>query len=237
MTRSNPKSLTLRGIADGLPFLLVIAPFGLLFGVVATEAGLNLAETMGMTVLVIAGAAQFAALQQMVADTPIVMVLATALAVNLRMAMYSASLTPWLGKAPLWKRAAVAYLLVDQSYMLAHVKFEREPRLSLADRLRYYFGTMILIGPAWYAATFAGALVGQAIPPEFALDFAVPITFLAMIAPMMKTLAHVASASTSVLAALAFAWLPYGTGLLVAAVAAMVVGAGVEVAMEKRRAP
>ncbi|OIP83861.1 MAG: branched-chain amino acid transporter AzlC [Rhodobacterales bacterium CG2_30_65_12] len=236
MTRSNPKSLTLRGMADGLPFVLVIGPFGLLFGVVATEAGLNLAETMGMTVLVIAGAAQFAALQQMVADTPIVMILATALAVNLRMAMYSASLTPWLGKAPLWKRAAVAYLMVDQVYMLAHLKYERDPGLSLADRLRYYFGTMIPIGPAWYAATFTGALVGQAIPPEFALDFAVPITFLAMIAPMMKTLAHLAAAATSVLAALAFAGLPYGTGLLVAAAAAMAVGSGVEVAMEKRRA-
>jgi branched chain amino acid efflux pump len=236
MTRSNPKSLTLKGITDGAPFLLVVAPFGLLFGVVATEAGLNLVETMGMTVLVIAGAAQFAALQQMVADTPIVMVLITALAVNLRMAMYSASLTPWLGEAPLWKRAAVAYLMVDQAYMLGHLKFEREPGLSLAERLSYYFGTMILIGPAWYGASFLGALVGQAIPPEFALDFAVPITFLAMIAPMVRTLAHLAAAATSVVMALVLAGLPYGTGLLVAAASAMAVGAGVEVMMERRAA-
>jgi predicted branched-subunit amino acid permease len=234
MTRSNPKSLTLQGVSDSLPFMLVVSPFGLLFGVVATEAGLNVAETMGMTVLVIAGAAQFTALQQMVADTPIAIVLITALAVNLRMAMYSASLTPWIGKAPLWQRAAAAYLLVDQSYILGHLKFEREPDLSLGERMRYYFGTMILIGPFWYAATFVGALVGKAIPPEFALDFAVPITFLAMIAPMVKTLAHLAAALTSVVMALLFAGLPYGTGLLVAAASAMVVGAGLEVAMGRR---
>lgn len=236
MPRSIPRSLAMKGMTDGAPFLLVVAPFGLLFGVVATEAGLNLAETMAMTVLVIAGAAQFAALQQMVADTPIVMVLVTALAVNLRMAMYSASMTPWLGKAPLWKRAFVAYLMVDQAYMLAHLKFEREPELSLTERLQYYFGTMILIGPAWYAATFVGALVGKAIPPSFALDFAVPITFLAMIAPMVKTLAHLAAATTSVSVALLFAGLPYGTGLLVAAASAMAVGAFVEIATERRAA-
>ncbi|GKY86944.1 AzlC family ABC transporter permease [Sinisalibacter aestuarii] len=236
MTRSNPKSLALRGFYDGTPFVLVVVPFALLFGVVATEAGLNVAETMGMSILVIAGAAQFAALQQMVADTPLVMILITALAVNLRMAMYSASLTPWLGKAPLWKRAVAAYLMVDQSYMLGHAKFEREPDLTLSQRLSYYFGIMTLIAPVWYAASYVGALAGKAIPPEFALDFAVPITFLAMIAPMVKSLAHLAAAVTSVVLALLFAGLPYGTGLLVAAACAMAVGAGVEVAMG-RRAP
>jgi len=236
MIRSNPKSFVWQGARDGAPFILVVVPFALLFGVVATEAGLELAEVMGMSVLVIAGAAQFAALQQMVADTPIVMILATALAVNLRMAMYSASLTPYLGAAPLWQRACAAYLMVDQSYMLSVAKYETEPEMTLRDRLHYYFGTMILIGPAWYCASLVGALVGQAIPPEFALDFAVPITFLAMIAPMLRTLAHVAAASTSVLLALALAGLPYGTGLLIAAAAAMVVGASVEVMAGRARA-
>ena len=236
MTRSNPKSLALRGARDAAPFVLVVVPFALLFGVVATEAGLNIAETMGMSVLVIAGAAQFAALQQMVADTPTVMILATALAVNLRMAMYSASLTPFLGAAPLWQRACAAYLMVDQSYMLSVAKYETEPDLTLRERVHYYFGTMILIGPAWYVASLVGALVGKAIPPEFALDFAVPITFLAMIAPMLRTLAHVAAAATSVVLALAFASLPYGTGLLIAAAAAMVVGATAEVLAGRARA-
>ncbi|SMH40724.1 AzlC family ABC transporter permease [Maritimibacter sp. HL-12] len=235
MPRSNPKSLVWLGARDGAPFMLVIVPFALLFGVVATEAGLNIAEVMGMSVLVIAGAAQFAALQQMVGDAPVLMVLATALAVNLRMAMYSASLTPYLGAAPLWKRAFASYLMVDQSYMLSIAKYETEPAMTLSERLRYYFGTMMLIGPMWYVASFVGAVVGKAIPPEFALDFAVPITFLAMIAPMLRTLAHVAAAATSVVVALVLAGLPYGAGLLVAAALAMAVGAGVEVAMQRAR--
>ncbi len=73
--------------------------------------------------------------------------LATALAVNLRMAMYSASLTPYLGRAKLWQRAAVAYLLVDQSYALSHLKYETEPALTLSERLRYFFGVITPVAP------------------------------------------------------------------------------------------
>ncbi len=225
---SSPKSTYLRGVLDGLPFVLVVVPFAMLFGVVATEAGLRVAETMGFSVLIIAGAAQFAALQMMQDGAPVVLILAVALAVNLRMAMYSAALVPYLGAAPLWKRALVAYLLVDQSYVLAHAKYESQPDLTISRRLAYFFGTVTPVAPLWYAATLAGALAGQAIPPGMALDFAVPITFLAMIAPMLKSLAHVVAALVSVIGALALAWMPFGTGLLVAAALAMAAGAEVE---------
>ena len=236
MPISKPKSVYWQGFRDGLPFLLVVSPFALLFGVVAVESGLTLLETMSFSFLVIAGAAQFTALQLMIEEAPTLIVLASALAVNLRMAMYSASLTPHFGKAPMWKRAIAAYLMVDQSYALSSLKFEREPEMSLSDKLAYYFGCITPIAPMWYGMTLAGALLGSAIPPEFALDFAVPITFIAMIAPALRTLAHVAAASVSIVLALAFAWMPYNGGLLIAAVTAMMVGAQTEVWMERRAA-
>jgi predicted branched-subunit amino acid permease len=224
-----------RGLRGGAPFILVIAPFGLLFGVIGTEAGLNIAQVMGFTVLVIAGAAQFTAIQLMVEDAPTLIILATSLAVNLRMAMYSASLTPHLGRAPLWQRALVAYGLVDQSYAVSILEFERNPSLSLPERVAFFMGSFMVVAPWWYAATLAGALLGSAIPPEFALDFAIPITFLALVAPALRTLAHVVAALVSACLALALAGLPYGTGLLLAAVAAMAAGALTEILMERRR--
>ncbi|WP_371170380.1 AzlC family ABC transporter permease [Aliiroseovarius sp. 2305UL8-7] len=235
MTSSNPKRHFLRGCRDALPFILVIAPFALLFGVVATEAGLNVVEVMGFTVLVIAGAAQFAAVQLMTENAPTLIVILTALAVNLRMAMYSASLTPYLGKAPLWQRALVAYVMVDQAYALSQIKFEQEPELTVTERVGYYLGTVVPLVPLWYGAAYAGAVAGAQIPASFALDFALPITFLAMIAPALRTLAHVAAAVTSVVLALLLAWMPFGSGLLFAAIAAMIVGAQVELVMERRQ--
>lgn len=217
-----------RATRGALPFVIVVGPFGLLFGVVASEAGLDLLAVMAMSVLVIAGAAQFTALQLMLDHAPTVIVILTALAVNLRTAMYSAALTPHLGAAPLRTRAFAAYLLVDQTFAASLGEYERRPAMTLTEKVAYFFGSAAPVVPVWYGATLAGALIGQEIPPEYALDFAVPITFLAITAPMVRTLAHLVAAAVSVALALALAWMPYNSGLLIAAVLAMMAGAEVE---------
>ncbi len=87
MTEQSVGKFFWQGMKAGSPFIIVVVPFGLLFGVVATEAGLNLVETMSMSFLVIAGASQFAALSLMQENAPLLIILGTALAVNMRMAM------------------------------------------------------------------------------------------------------------------------------------------------------
>jgi len=234
MNTGTDKSAYLAGVRAGAPFLLVIVPFALLFGVVGSEAGLNLAEVMGFSVLVIAGASQFTALHLMSENAPTLIILATALAVNLRMAMYSASLTPHLGAAPLWQRALMAYFLVDQTFAVGLARYETEPDMPLHRKVAYFFGVVTPICPMWYAMTLTGALVGQRIPPEYALDFAVPITFLALVAPALRTFAHVAAAGVSVALGLALAFIPYNGGLLIAALGGMMTGAQVELWMQRR---
>jgi predicted branched-subunit amino acid permease len=236
MAYSTATSAFWRGARDALPFLLVVGPFALLFGVVATEAGFAILESLAFSVLVIAGAAQFAALQQMSENAPTIIVILTALAVNMRMAMYSAALLPWLGAAPLWQRAAIAYLNTDQTYAMSIAEYERRAGMTISERVAYFFGLAAPVAPAWYGMTVAGALLGRQIPPQFALDFALPITFIAILAPMLRTLAHVAAALTSIVATLALSPLPYNTGLLVAAALAMAVGAQTELWAERRRA-
>ncbi|MEO0750249.1 MAG: AzlC family ABC transporter permease [Pseudomonadota bacterium] len=228
MTRQTTKSPFWMGCRDAAPFLLVVGPFAVLFGVVATEAGLNLLETMTFSVLVIAGAAQLTGLQLMVDQAPVLVVLASALAVNLRMAMYSASLTPHLGGAPLWTRALAAYFIVDQSYGLSILKFEQNPGWDLRQKLAYFWGTVAPVCPFWYVFTMVGALIGTSIPESFALDFALPICFLAIITPMLRTRAHLSAALVSIVLSLLFAWLPYNLGLLVAGLAGMMTGAEIE---------
>lgn len=228
------KSAYWQGFRDGAPFFLVVTPFALLFGVVATESGLSVIEALSFSVVVIAGAAQFTALQLLVDNAPVFVALASALAVNLRMAMYSASLTPHLGRAPMWQRALIAYFLVDQSYACSIIAYERHRDWTVPEKVAYFFGVITPICPMWYAMTLLGALIGNAIPPEFGLDFAVPITFIALIAPMLRTGAHRAAALASVVLALGFAWMPFNLGLMVAALGAMMVGAQVEVVLRRR---
>ena len=156
------------------------------------------------------------------------------LAVNLRMAMYSAALTPHLGQASRGMRALVAYLIVDQIYVMAQAEYEAKPNMSLPAKLAYFLGAALVIFPLWYGFTWLGAITGSGIPPELALDFALPIVFIAMIAPALRTWAHIAAAFTSIVLALALAWMPSGMGLILAGLAAMHVGARVETMMETR---
>ncbi len=224
------------GLLHSLPFLLVILPFGLLFGVFAAEAGLDLWQVLGFSLLVLAGASQFTAVQLLADQAPVFVVVVSALAVNLRMAMYSASIVPWIGQARPGARAAVAYLMIDQTYALAMQHYEKHPRLRLDQRLAYFFGTALGACLPWVVVSLIGAKLGNAIPESWALDFAIPITFLAMIAPMLRTLAHLAAAFVAMVAALAFAFLPSGLGMLIAAPLAMATGALVETWTERRKA-
>jgi predicted branched-subunit amino acid permease len=234
MATTTTKSAYWKGVADGLPFVLVIIPFSTLFGLLATEAGLNVFETLAFSVVVIAGAAQFTALQLMQENAPTIVVLASALAVNLRMAMYSASLTPYIGAAPLWQRAATAYLTVDQAYVCAISQYEKHPQMTIPERISYFFGAVTPVVPLWYGFTFIGAFLGAQIPDSWALDFAIPITFLAMIAPMFRTAAHVVAALVAVVVSLLAAQIPYSLGLIVAGVAGMMAGAQTELWLTRR---
>ena len=70
MSSTTAKSAYREGVWAGAPFFFVAAPFSVLFGVLATEAGLSFVEVMGMTVIVIAGSAQFTAVQLMTEAAP-----------------------------------------------------------------------------------------------------------------------------------------------------------------------
>ncbi len=229
----DPRARFAEGVRAGLPFVIVVAPFGLLFGTVGADAGLGFAEIMGFSVLVIAGASQFAVLQLLVDQAPLAVAVFTGLAVNLRMAMYSASLMPHFVGVSLGLRALAAYVMVDQVYALSIQRFT-QGELDRAERVAFYFGNAAPVIPIWYLATVAGALLGGNIPPALALDFAVPITFIAMVAPMLQTLPSVVAALVAVATSLLAVELPLNLGVVVGGLAGTVSGALAETLWEQR---
>ncbi|MGB0659022.1 MAG: AzlC family ABC transporter permease [Mangrovicoccus sp.] len=223
-----------RGYLDCAPFILIVIPYSMLFGVVARDAGLDLLQTMSMSVLVIAGAAQFTALALLQDQAPVFIALLTSLAVNLRMAMYSAALVPHLGHAPLGMRALMSYLMVDQAFAVAVRTYEDHPDMPQSVKVAYYMGAMMLICPFWYGFSFLGAVIGESIPAALQLDFAVPVCFIALLAPLLRSAAHMVAAFVSVLASIAFAWLPWSLGIIAAALIAMIAGAQTELWLKRR---
>ena len=230
----NSRKAFLRGAAHALPFFVVIVPFAMLFGVLSAEAGLGPWETQIFSVAVFAGASQLAALQLMQDQAPLLVILATGLAVNLRMMMYSVALTPHLGGAPLGIRAAIAYFLVDQSFALSLAEFEKRAEMGLPERIAYFFGTVAPITVIWNISTAVGAQMGRAVPESWGLDFAMPITFIGMTAAMLRSLPHGMAMVVSVGVTLMLWAMPYGTGLLIGAAAGMAAGAVAESWKERR---
>lgn len=216
------------GLISSMPFILVTVPLSVLFGVVAKDAGLDILQVAAMSIVVIAGSSQFAAIALMQEQAPVFIAIAAALAVNLRMAMYSAALQPHVGKASLRARMLIAYAMVDQTFALSLKTFEARPTMTLSEKIGYYFGCVACICPFWYAGCVVGALIGQAVPPELSLDFAVPICFIAVLAPMLRSLPHIMAAIAASVTTVIFGGLPWNLALPLAGIVGMITGAQVE---------
>ena len=106
----------------------------------------------------------------------------------------------------------VSYFMVDQAYAASILKYDDSPQMTPRQKLAYYMGVVTPVCPMWYVATYAGAVLGDVIPPTLPIDFAVPITFLALIVPMLRSLAHVVAALVSIIGVLVFAFVPFNLG-------------------------
>lgn len=215
------------GVWAALPVLLAVAPFGFIFGTVATEAGLSALQTMAYTTIVIAGASQLAALQVLVDGAPVAIAILTGAVVNMRMAMYSASIAAhWQSVGMLW-RVPAAWFLHDQAFALSMARYQARPDEPVADKLGYYFGVGLTTSCVWIIATALGILLGAQIPPAWGLDFAVPATFLAVCAPMIRGTANVVAAAVAAVMAVLLFWVPSGFGLMIASIIGIAAGMAV----------
>jgi len=218
-----------QGVRDVTPLLLGIIPFGFIAGIATVNAGLGLPEAVGLSAIVFAGAAQLAALDLIGRDAPLAIVVVTAVVINLRMLMYSASLAPHLQHLSSRTKAAVAYLLTDQAYALAIARYRTaESTRSIA----YYFGVAATLWVVWQLTTVAGVVLGTSVPESLGLEFAVPLVFLALLIPAMEDGPTTVAGLLGGTVAVATAGLPLNLGLLVGATAGILAGLLTEARME-----
>jgi 4-azaleucine resistance transporter AzlC len=209
------------------PILLGIVPFGLIAGISAVSVGLSPLHGVGMSILVFAGASQLAALQLIGRDAPFLVVAATALIINARFVMYSASLAPHFDGASTGRKALLAYLLTDQAYAFSIRRYAERDETVLA-RLSYYLGAAITLWVTWQISTAVGAFVGTSIPDAWSLDFAIPLVFIALLVPAIRDRADGVAAGIAAVLAVLLVGLPYNLGLPLAATTGIVAGIIVE---------
>ena len=213
MSDSSRRSEFVAGVRAELPLLVGVAPFGFAYGAYAVEAGLSTGMAQAMSAIVFGGASQFIGVGQMVADVPGAIVVLTALLVNARHGLYSASLAPYVDHLPARWRWLLAYLLTDEGYAAALPRYLTGDSSPL--RHWYLLGTCAALWVSWQVTTALGIVVGQAVPESWALEFALPLTFIALIVPLLRERPAIAAAVVSGAAAtIGFRW-EYGINILV----------------------
>lgn len=204
------------------PILLGVAPFGIVAGATAVEVGLGLPEAVGFSTVIFAGASQLAALDLLGRDAPAVVAVITALVINLRLVMYSASMAPHFAPKPLRQRLFGGYLLTDQAYAITIARLGREPRF--AHWFPYYVGAGAALWVTWQTTTILGVFVGDAVPESVPLDFAVPMAFLALLAPAITDRPTFTAAVVAAAVATSAAPLPANLGMMLGALSGIGVG-------------
>lgn len=207
------------GFRSMAPILTGVIPFGAVMGTVCSDAKLSLAQSSGMNFIVYAGASQLAAVDLMTKNAASVVVIFTGLIINLRFLLYSAALSPVVQRSHFLIKLFSAYSLTDQAYavMSAHENKLKTPH----DSTHFYLGASVCMMLVWHASVIAGYIFGNFAPASLSLDFAVPLSFVALVVPTIKNKSYLFVGLFSSVLSLLLHPLPFKIGLMITALASI----------------
>ncbi len=225
------------GVKAQLPILLGIMPFGLIYGVLALDAGLSPFAAFSMSWVVFAGSAQFIAAGLFAAGAPIPVLVLTTFVVNLRHMLYSASMAPYLKHLPPRWKWGIAYLLTDEVYATIITRYRDPIDGPEAHHNRHWFalGAGLTLWSSWQGSTLVGVWLGALIPESLGLDFTLALMFIALVIPTLSDRPSVAAAVVAGGMGMALNGLPYNLGLIAAVLIGVVVGLLLEDHLPTRR--
>lgn len=171
------------GLVTSVPLILGYFPIAFSFGVAATRAGLTGAESLALSVIIYAGAAQFVAVTLIASGTPLLVMAFTLVAMNLRHVLYGPAVLKRAG-ADLRLRHAWAWSfgLTDEVFGATLGAIARGRTVSEP----FMFGLGLGAYAAWLSGTAVGALAGGGALDTYpaisaGLGFMLPALFLALL--------------------------------------------------------
>jgi 4-azaleucine resistance transporter AzlC len=215
------------------PLMVGCAIFGMAFGALVRDAGINPWAGLFATTTVVAGASQIAIVEAVRANAPAVVAILTALLINARLALYSAALAPMWAAFPRRWRLGLAYFMTDQSAVIA-MREADEP--DPVRRRWFAFGASVPFVGVWVVGSAAGLALGPVIPEQWQVGFIVPLMFIAVMVPGLRNAAQFVTILGATLVVLAGRTWPYGLNVFFGIITGMAAGATFEAWQEKRRA-
>jgi len=211
------------GVKQSIPINIGVFTYGLVFGILARQAGLSLTESLLMSGLVFAGASQFTALGLWVAPLPVLTIILTTLLVNLRLLLMGAVLHPWFSRLNFFQRYVSLFFMTDESWALTMSQFAKGKRNAA-----FLLGSGLTVFVAWTSATGIGRTIGSVLqdPSRLGLDFAFTAVFIALLVGLWKGKADILPwIVAAIVALIAAQWLPGKWYILCGGLAGSLIGA------------
>ncbi|AMO76660.1 MULTISPECIES: AzlC family ABC transporter permease [Pseudomonas] len=215
-----PSRAFLKGAIAILPLSIAVLPWGLLAGSLAIEAGLSPLHGQGLSAIVFAGAAQLVAIGMLKGGAGFFSIMITTLLLTSQHLLYGMSMRPVIAGLPGRWRLGLGFLLTDEFFALTS-QHDRE-----TFNRWYALGVGLTFYVAWNLFTLAGVLLGSSIPglEHLGLDFSVAATFVALIAPVVRSVPTVVCVAVSLFCSVLFSYWQLGSALVLAGLAGMTAG-------------
>ena len=205
----------LKGIMDVSPLMIPVVPFGLIFGVLAIDIGFSPLETMGMSLIIFGGASQIVLLQLFSGGASSLVIISSVGAVNSRHLLYGAVVSEHLSDLKLIWKIIISYFLIDQAFAISNEYLKKNKQ---SNKYFHLVGGGATCWVIWQSTTFLGIVLGEAIPDELGLSFAVPLTFLALLVNDFRKLINVVVIIISgLVATIGFNYIPFKAYVIVSA--------------------
>ena len=198
----------------------------MIYGILAIAAGLSPSAAQAMSFIIFAGSSQFVSAQLFGLNIPAVINIFTIWVINLRHALYSASIAPYLRKLPTRWKLILAYLLTDEAYAVTILHYQKDGNQQYKHW--FYLGSGLTLWTTWQLSTAVGIFLGTTVPSSWSLDFTLALIFIALVVPSIKDKASLGAALSAGVAAVILFSFPLKTGLLVASLIGIVVGLVIE---------
>jgi 4-azaleucine resistance transporter AzlC len=198
-----------KGIQAGLPIAIGYMPVAFTFGLLAKAAGLSLFETVGMSIIVFAGASQYIALSMIAAASGAAELILTTFIMNIRHLLMSASLKERAEEEPKWLKAIYAFFITDETFSVAATSQEKKLTGS------YLLGLGLAAYSSWVVFSGAGYVMGSGLPESLqaSMGIALYAMFIALLVPAAKKSRKViALAGTAAVLNSLFSFIPFLSG-------------------------
>ena len=213
-----------KGILDVSPLMIPVVPFGIIFGVIGMDLGIGPYMTFGLSVIIFGGASQIVLLQLFSGGASSLVILSSVGAVNSRHFLYGAVLSENLSNLKIIWKIILSYILTDQAFAVSNNYFKKNKR----NKVNHYhlLGSGLTCWTIWQISTIVGILLGSVVPEELGLQFAIPITFLALLINDFTRIKHIIVMLVSgLIATFGYLTVPFKAYIIVAALSALVVAA------------